>query len=97
MKINASPLDYYSQYDEDSYFERLGRIPSVVSYRGVGHQLEIEFDEKKVNAEDCRELIALFCRYRNSLAPLRQLAKIPGNEWINNKQGFWYGEMFAGE
>lgn len=94
MKVYATPLEYFSQLDEESYFERLGKVGSVVNFKGVGRELEIELDEAKINADDCRELIALFYRYGNSLRSLRILSSIPGNEWINDSRTYWYEKMF---
>lgn len=97
MQIEAAPLNYYSALDEASFFDWLGKIPSVRKFEGCGAALIIDINESLLDDESARELIALFFRFDVDMTPLGELAKLNGMDWICNPSSYWYHRIFLGE
>jgi hypothetical protein len=80
--------------DEDSFFQWLKSIPSVIDYHGAGRELRINVDYESVNKYDMMELIALFYRYKADLKQLRALDRQDFREFLHDKERYWYDSMF---
>jgi hypothetical protein len=76
---------FYSQGDEDRFFEGLHRLRAVRSARGIGKELIVEMDVRRLSQSDLRELIALLRRYRIPRKPLAALAKMERFSWLDRK------------
>jgi CRISPR/Cas system CMR-associated protein Cmr5 small subunit len=77
---------FYSYTDEDLFFDWIKKIPSIIYFEGVGKNLLFYFKSKRIKAQDLRELVALFRRYKIDMSEL----EIFLNE--KNKELFYGGE-----
>src|SRR5271166_2791525 len=87
---------FYSQADEDRFFEALAKFPAVRSVRGVGLDLIIDLDPRKLGRESLLDLNALLHRYGIGLRPLGELAERRRFAWLRTRTKYWYRSMFRG-
>jgi hypothetical protein len=91
--FEATHVSYFSPFDEDAFFEWLGKLPCT--FRGKGATLFISLKKGDVSDEVLRELVALFQRYG---VDLKQLAVFRDDDrWprFSDPQKSWYAAMFS--
>ncbi len=85
IEIDSTPIEYYSQRDEDSFFQWAAQLDSVASVdQGI-----LSIDSKLVDDLEMRELLALLTRYGLSVDQLRVYAESVGMDWVGNKNAYW--------
>lgn len=88
------PSPFFSQHDEDVFFEWIEYIDAVKEVVGAKSGLEIKIDEG-IKDEDLMELISLFSRYSIDMKCLRSFCN-PNNEvWFKDKSKYWYDLVFG--
>jgi len=86
---------YYSQADEDAFFERLKNLPCVKSIVGMPDGLHIAL-KRPPSEEQLRELIALLYRYDLDMTPLAALTTARNEAWFaRDRRAFWHRKVFA--
>ncbi len=92
--LEATSVMYFSDGDEAAFFAWLDKISSVDSYKGRGSTLYIKVNATAVDANDLREIIALFHRYG---VDLRQLAVFDRKKfsWFRRKNAYWHEDVFG--
>ncbi len=94
-KLIVKGPTYFSQRDEDLFYQWLDSIPSVGSVGGKGYEVHIELKRQPSKA-DLRELLALFFRYRMDMEPLAALKTARNEEWFaGNEKAFWHRPVFG--
>ena len=94
----ASQVKFYSDQDEDVFFGWLKSISCVQDIRGVGDNIEIEVDDKKVDSPALRELIAICTRYEIEMSQLALLETDQNRAWFaGNPKAFWFEKVFGGQ
>lgn len=96
LRITLESVEFYSFLDEELFFGWLKSIPAYQRCDGVGRSLVVEFDEGLVCEEMVRELLALFLRYEHALAPLAIFSNFKGGEFLLDKGGPWFSQVFEG-
>jgi hypothetical protein len=87
---------FYSSTDEDLFFEWIKRIPFIKDFKGVGKNLFLYFNSKKVKFHDLRELLALFYRYKINMTELAIFLNKQNKEWFyDNKHAYWHKKVFG--
>lgn len=89
-------FQYYSQYDEDAFFEWLDKIDGLLNYRGDGEYLYINISNKCIDDNSLRELIALFFRYGIDMKQLSVFKNDNNQRWFFDSQKYWFGKVFSG-
>jgi hypothetical protein len=90
IKIDTSPVRYYSQLDEKSFFEWAQAIPCVKSIEdGFFH-----IRSKRLSEPDLRGLIAIMYRYKMPMSQLRQFSNPKNEHWFKAKKTYWYRAVF---
>jgi len=92
ITIRESP--YYGQKDEDSFFERLRRIPSVTDVIGASRGLDIVFLDQSPDVDDIADLIGLFRRYRIDIGTIEKFLQENAIGWDSDKKWEWHKEAF---
>lgn len=59
-----TPLQYYTQNDEDLFFAWLGKIKCIESFKGIGEELHVQVKSKRISDNDLLDLIGIFHRYK---------------------------------
>ena len=90
IKIDTSPIRYFSQLDEASFFAWARRIPCVTSV----NQGFLHVRSKRLAESDLRDLIAIMHRYRMPMAQLRQFLNDRNEYWFNDSNTYWHREVF---
>jgi len=90
IKIDTSPIRYFSQLDEASFFARARRIPCITSV----NQGFVHVRSKRLSESGLRDLIAIMRRYRMPMAQHRQLLKDRNEYWFNDSNTSWHREVF---
>ena len=91
IKIDTSPVLYFSSLDEDSFFSWAQRIPCVSSVdNGYLH-----IRSKRVSKADLWDLIAIMYRYRMPMAQLREFLSERNKHWFADPKMYWHREVFG--
>jgi hypothetical protein len=91
IKIDTSPVKYYSQLDEKSFFEWALEIPCVTSVEGGF----LHVRSKRLSESDLRDLIALMSRYKMPMNQLQQFCNPKNEHWFKSEKMYWYKSIFS--
>jgi hypothetical protein len=88
---------FYSYTDEDQFFDWIKKIPSITHVKGIGTNLLLYFKSKRIKAQDLRELIALFRRYKIDMSELKIFLNEGNKEWFyeKSKHAYWHKKVFG--
>jgi hypothetical protein len=90
-KIDTSPIRYYSQLDEASFFEWVQKIPCVTSIAGGFVQVK----STRISESDLRDLIAIMFRYKLPMSQLQQFCSTTNAHWFKSRGAYWYKSVFG--
>jgi hypothetical protein len=94
MIIEISLGSFYSRGDERRFFSGLRNISAIEEVRGIGRNLLLMVNLRRLSVEEARELLALLWRYGIPLSPLFPLSKKKRYQWLNDVRGYWYRCLF---
>lgn len=86
---------FYSQKDENLFFEWLKSLAAGIEFRGIGRDLHVSIPKSGVTPAAIRELVAIGTRYQLDLSGLRAIAKSRGFEWLGDEAKFWSKSVFG--
>lgn len=96
--VLTCPQRFFSQKDEDAFFNWIKQIPAIREYKGVYNQLDLFMKSKRISNRDLRELIALFYRYNIDMKQLKVFLNKENKNWFfENKIAFWHDRVFGTE
>lgn len=84
--LKLTSIRYYSQGDERTLFEWLGRIPSVEKVWGVGTDLFVRIPDSEIPDDDLRELVAVVTRYGADASQLRPFLNEENKHWFRENE-----------
>jgi len=90
-------VKYYSQGDEDRFFECFYTLPEYVNVRWDGSNLQLTLNTP-ISLESFKELVALFTRYGVPFGFLRTALpalSAEGKSYFTNSEGYWFAELFS--
>lgn len=87
--MNATSVRFYSEHDEQFFFDWIGRIACVADVSGRGEVLHITLNSEQVTDQCVRELLALFTRYLVDLEQFAQYSDIVG-PWFLDSNSYWH-------
>ena len=91
IKIDTSPIRYYAQLDEKSFFEWALEIPCVKSIEdGFLH-----IKSKRLSEPDLRDLIAIMFRYKLPMSQLQQFCNSANEHWFKAEKMYWHKAVFG--
>jgi hypothetical protein len=85
---------YWSQQDETAFFRWLRSIPGVLGLEGVGQNLVVTLQSKRLSQEALQELIALHTRYNLPMRGLAQFENASNRPWFRSRKAHWYAKVF---
>jgi hypothetical protein len=88
------PGTYYSQTDEDHFFEWLQSIPAIKKVKGIQSGLEL-IVRRPIDKESLRDLIALMTRYGVDRRPLKPLCDEQQDEYFQDKGKYWHTAVYG--
>lgn len=91
IKIDTSPVTYFSQKDEDHFFAWLQEIPCVTSIEGGF----MHIDFTNISEMDLRDILAVLYRYKVPMPQLRELKNHSNEHWFADPQTYWYESVFG--
>ena len=92
IKIDTSPITYFSPLDEKAFFEWAQAIPCVVSI----DQGYLHIKSKRISQSDLRDLIAIMFRYKMPMAQLQQFCTPQSESWFKSPIMYWHKSVFNG-
>ncbi len=95
ITLEADSIKYFSQYDEESFFEWLGKLSCVKKFEGQGTVLYIDVDLDAVDEYSLRDILALFRRYNISMKQLAIFDRAEFADWFRNEKKYWYKDIFS--
>jgi len=91
IKIDTSPIRYFSSLDEKSFFEWAQSIPCVASVDGGF----LHIRSKRISAQNLRDLIAIMYRYELPMSQLQQFCSSSNEQWFKSSNKFWFKSVFG--
>ncbi len=90
--IIQEPAPFFSDGDEDCFFQWLKSIAAVKEFVGCSSGLEITL----VDPDDAglRELVGLMTRYGLDMKWLRNLRTVQNGSWFADDKKCWYRSVF---
>jgi hypothetical protein len=79
----CKPLRFYTNNDEDLFFNWLKKIECIKNYEGVGNSLQLHITSKKISNNDLLELFGLFDRYKFDSKQLAIFKNESNKEWFD--------------
>ncbi|MFC7420820.1 hypothetical protein ACFQNF_13205 [Iodobacter arcticus] len=95
VELKAYEITYFSQYDEEAFFEWLTKIVCVESYVGRGNILFIKVNYDVLDEDGLRDLVALFYRYNLDMHQLKLFDHERFSEWFRDPKKYWFNEVFG--
>jgi hypothetical protein len=92
LTINE-PRPFYSQGDEDHFFNWLQSIPEIEKVTGIGRGLEIVV-RRPMEKGSLHDLIALMTRYGLDRRPLKPLCEEQPGDYFQSKDAYWYSAVY---
>lgn len=95
--LTTKPAKLYSPVDKDLFFDWIKKISSITQYKEIGTNLFFYFKSKRIKAQDLRELIALFRRYKINMSELKIFLNAKNKEWFyeKSKNAHWHKKIFG--
>lgn len=84
MRIIFKPLKFYSNEDEELFFQWINKIDCIESYKGIGRELQVIVSPEPISFEDFRNLRGIFKRY--NLENSQQLKEL----FLTDKNRDWF-------
>lgn len=95
IELKATGVRFFSQGDEEAFFNWLNKLPFIKRCEGRGLTLYISVDPKAVDEGGLRELLAVFRRYGVELRQLAVFDRAEFKHWFCSNQAYWYEEVFG--
>ena len=89
-------IKYYSQNDEENFFQWLKKINCIDKIVGVGYELHLYIASDNLHDHDLRDLLALFYRYKLNMKQLRRFLNKDNKQWFfENNKAYWHKQVFS--
>lgn len=88
-------VKFYSQKDEDAFFEWIKKIECIENFEGAGDELYLDIAAWDTHDHDLRDLIALFYRYKIEMKQLARFLTKDNKNWFGKKSAPWYKKVFG--
>jgi hypothetical protein len=94
--LTCKKIKFYSQKDEDVFFEWVKKIECIDKTTATGNELYLHIASNNLEDDDLRDLLGLFCRYKIDMKQLHVFLNKKNKKWFcnKNKKGFWYKKVF---
>lgn len=87
---------FYSQTDEDAFFEWIGKTDCIENFYGEGDRLYLELVSDDLYDHNIRDLLALFYRYSVDMKQLKRFLNKENKDWFfDNKKAYWHKQVFG--
>ena len=90
IRIDTSPVWYYSQLDEDAFFRWAQEIPCVKSIDGGFFHIR----SRRLSKADLWDLIAIMHRYKMPMVQLRIFLNKSNEHWFKDKKMYFYKQVW---
>lgn len=96
LRLVCHKVIFYSQKDEDAFFEWIQNIKCIENFLGVGNKLYLYIKSKRLGEHDLRDLLALFRRYKVKMKQLAIFLNNSNKQWFyENKKAYWHKTVFG--
>lgn len=89
------PTIYFSQKDEDHFFQWLQSLQAVKNVVGTPDGLEVTLEN--LDRDSLYDLIAIMTRYDIDKKCLATLCNSENEDWFKDKKKYWYKSIFEKE
>lgn len=95
IQLTCKSIWYYSQIDEDLFFEWINRIPSIIGTQFAGDILYLKIKSNNIPDDHLRELLALFYKYKINMSQLKVFLNNNNKNWFfDNPNSYWHKKVF---
>lgn len=95
LELQVTGVRFFSQGDEEAFFEWLNKLCCIKKCVGHGLTLYISINSSLVDEKGLRELLAIFHRYEIDMSQLIQFDREEFSVWFRNVDAFWCQDIFC--
>ena len=85
---------FYSQLDEEIFFDALKKISAVKKIEGIGSDIFLSVPSRLSN-KTLRELLGLFFRYGIDMRQLAPFLTEKNRTWFYGTEKYWFKKVFS--
>jgi len=85
---------FYSQLDEEMFFDALKKISAVKKIEGIGSDLLLSVPSR-LSDKALRELLGLFFRYEIDMRQLASFVTEKNRPWFRGPETYWFKKVFS--
>lgn len=82
IKLICKRVIFYSQFDEDLFFEWIKKISVIIDVKGVLDEIHLYILDVNLDRAALREIIALFKRYKIDRKQLQVFLNDANEDWL---------------
>ncbi|MFT3871000.1 MAG: hypothetical protein QM715_21305 [Nibricoccus sp.] len=94
--LKCHEMSFYSQLDEEMFFDALKKIAAVKKIEGRGSDLFLSV-ASRLSDKALRELLGLFFRYEVDLRQLAPFVTERNRSWFCAPEAYWFKKVFSQE
>jgi len=95
LVLEATPLHFYSAGDDSAFSGWLDSLSCVEQVEGRGNVLYITINASQVDANNLRELLAIFFRYGFDMMQLKVFDCRDFSPWFQDPETYWHKKVFG--
>jgi len=92
--LKCHETTFYSQLDEEIFFDALKKISAVKRIECVGSDTFL-FVPSRISDKALRELIGVFFRYKIDMRQLAPFLTGKNRPWFRSSEKFWFKRVFS--
>ncbi|MGQ0595398.1 MAG: hypothetical protein ACT4QB_22990 [Gammaproteobacteria bacterium] len=94
-RLIAHKVWFFSEHDEEAFFEWLDKMVCIQEYHGEGKDLHITLVGTTLDDNSLRELLALFYRYDIDMPQLATFQTNGNRSWFHDPNAYWHTRVFG--
>ena len=92
--LKCHEMMFYSQLDEEIFFDALKKISAVKKIEGIGSDLLLSVPSR-LSDKALRELLGLFFRYQVDMRQLAPFLTEKNRSWFCGTEKYWFKKVFS--
>lgn len=92
--LKCHAMTFYSQLDEEIFFDALKKISAVKKIEGIGSDLLLSVPSR-LSDKALRELLGLFFRFQVDMRQLAPFLTEKNRSWFCGAETYWFKKVFS--
>lgn len=84
ITLTCTPLEFYTNRDENLFFNWIKQIKSIKKFKGIGNELHLYIPSRTIPNTELLDLLGIFDRYKfNNADQLKVFMNDENKEWFD--------------